>query len=89
VLFINKLISTISDKGLTTIPKEIRKKLKIKKGDKIYWVVSDKFSSDLIIITDPLKYLTGRYSNEELTYENLEEKADDIILDLVKKNSSN
>ncbi|MHA1491032.1 MAG: AbrB/MazE/SpoVT family DNA-binding domain-containing protein [Promethearchaeota archaeon] len=89
MLFINKLISTISDKGLTTIPKEIRKKLKIKKGDKIYWVVSDKFSSDLIIITDPLKYLTGRYSNEELTYENLEEKADDIILDLVKKNSSN
>lgn len=79
--------STVSDKGLTTIPKEIRKKLNIKKGDKIFWILSDDETADLIIAHEPLKFLTGRHSQKDLTYENLEENADDIILDLVKKKS--
>ena len=79
--------STVSDKGLTTIPKEIRKKLNIKKGDKIFWILSDDETADLIIAREPLKFLTGRHSQKDLTYEDLEENADDIILDLVKKKS--
>jgi len=82
-----KSISTVSDKGLTTIPKEIRKKLNIKKGNKIYWILTEKDKSELIIIREPLKFLTGRYSQEGLTYEKLEHIADDIILDKVKKES--
>lgn len=39
-----KATSTVSTKGLTTIPKEIRKKLNIKKGDKIYWILTKKKS---------------------------------------------
>lgn len=81
------LISTVSDKGLTTIPKEIRKRLNIKKGDKICWILSETDKADLIVVKNPIKFLTGRYTQEELTYEKLEHKADDIILDKVKKES--
>ena len=83
------LTSTVSNKGLTTIPKEIRQKLNIKKGDKIYWILSDDETADLIIASKPLKFLTGRHSQKDLTYEDLEESADDIVLDLVKKNPRN
>ena len=80
-------MSTVSDKGLTTIPKEIRKKLNIKKGDKLYWILSEDNRSDLIIVHESLQYLTGRYSRKDLTYENLEHKADDLLLNKVKKES--
>ena len=81
------LTSTVRDKGLTTIPKEIRKKLNIKKGDKIFWILCNDETADLIIAREPLKFLTGRHSQNDLTYENLEEDADGLILDLVKKKS--
>ena len=32
---------TITSKGQTTIPKEVRKKLKPKPGDRIYWILED------------------------------------------------
>ncbi len=82
-----KSTSTVSDKGLTTIPKEIRKKLKIKKGDKLHWILTELGKSELIVVHNPIKFLTGRYSQESLTYEDLEHKADDIIFDKVKKKS--
>ncbi|MHA1292530.1 MAG: AbrB/MazE/SpoVT family DNA-binding domain-containing protein [Promethearchaeota archaeon] len=72
-------ISTVSDKGLTTIPKDIRKKLNIKKGDKIHWILTGKDESELIIVKDPLKYLTGRYSREDITHEKVEHEADKLI----------
>jgi len=79
--------SNVRDKGLTRIPKEIRKKLNIKKGDKIFWILCNDETADLIIAREPLKFLTGRHSQNDLTYENLEEDADGLILDLVKKKS--
>lgn len=72
---------------MTTIPKEIRKKLNIKKGDKVYWILNETDKTELFLVRDPVKYLTGRYSQEGLTYENLEHKADDLILSKVKKES--
>ena len=82
-----KSTSTVSDKGLITIPNEIRKKLNIKKGDKLHWILTELGNSELIVVHDPINFLTGRYSHEGLTYENLEHKADDIIFDKVKKKS--
>lgn len=79
--------SNVRDQGLTRIPKEIRKKLNIKKGDKIFWILCNDETADLIIAREPLKFLTGRHSQNDLTYENLEEDADGLILDLVKKKS--
>ncbi len=83
------LTSSVSDKGLTTIPKKIREKLNIKKGDKIQWILTESDRSELFIIRNPLKFLTGRHSQEEITYDNLEHAADKLVLDEVKTNSSN
>ncbi len=82
-----KAISTVSEKGLTTIPKEIRKKLNIKKGDKIYWIVCEKDKSELIIIHEPLKFLKGRHTKFNLKYEELEHKADKLLADKVNNKS--
>lgn len=34
-------LGTITSKGQTTIPKEVRDRLKLKAGDKVYWSVSE------------------------------------------------
>jgi len=75
--------SIVGDKGITTIPKEIRKKFNIKKGDKLYWIYKEPERVELIIIKNPLEFLKGRYSKKDLTYENLEHKADKLIEDKV------
>jgi antitoxin PrlF len=33
--------STITSKGQTTVPKEIRKRLNLRPGDKVFWYVED------------------------------------------------
>jgi len=33
--------STITSKGQTTVPKEIRKQLKLRPGDKVFWYLED------------------------------------------------
>ena len=86
-MFKIKAISTVSEKGLTIIPKEIRRKLNIKKGDKLYWIVTEKDKSELIIIHKPLKFLTGRHTKYNLKYEELEHKADKILADKANKSS--
>ena len=83
-----KSSSTVSEKGLTTIPKKIRKKLNIQKGDKIYWLLSENEFSELIVVKDPIQFLKGRYSEKSITYEAVESKADKLISDMVKKNST-
>ena len=75
--------SIVGDKGITTIPKEIRKKFNIKKGDKLYWIYKEPKRVELIIIKNPPEFLKGRYSKKDLTYENLEHKADKLIEDKV------
>lgn len=82
-----EFVSTVSSKGLTTIPKEIRKKLNIKKGDKIYWIISSETLSDLVVIHKPLESLTGKYDIKDLTYKKLEHKADKIIKNKVNEGS--
>jgi AbrB family looped-hinge helix DNA binding protein len=33
--------STITSKGQTTVPKEIRKRLNLRPGDKVFWYIED------------------------------------------------
>jgi AbrB family looped-hinge helix DNA binding protein len=72
-------ISKISDKGLTTIPKRIRKKLNLKKGDKIHWIEYGIDRAIITVIHDPFKFLKGRHSKLNLKYEELEHEADNLL----------
>lgn len=72
-------ISKISDKGLTTIPKSIRKKLNMKKGDKIHWIEYGVDRAIITVIRDPFKFLKGRHTKLGLKYEELEHKADALL----------
>lgn len=54
--------SIVGHKGITQIPKNIRKKFNIKKGDELYWIYNEPERVELIIIKKPLKFLKGRYS---------------------------
>jgi len=73
-------ISKLSDKGLTTIPKQIRKKLNLKKGDRLQWIEYGEDTAMIIVIRDPFKFLKGRYSKLNLKYDELEHKADELIM---------
>jgi len=72
-------ISKISDKGLTTIPIHIRKKLNLKTGDKIHWIEYGADRAIVTVIRDPFKFLKGRYSKLNLKYEELEHEADKLL----------
>ena len=74
-------ISRVSSKGLITIPAEIRRKLQIKDGDLIIWRIDEKNKTIILrVAKDPLKYLKGKYSDPNITYENVEEEADRLVL---------
>jgi bifunctional DNA-binding transcriptional regulator/antitoxin component of YhaV-PrlF toxin-antitoxin module len=71
-------ISKVSGKGLTTIPKEIRKLLGIEIGMDLIWEVID----DKIIVKikkDIPKFLKGKYNDLGITFEESEGKADELI----------
>jgi len=72
-------ISKISDKGQTTIPKRIREKLNLKKGDKLNWIEYGTDRAIITVIRDPFEFLKGRYSNLNLKYEELEHDADNLL----------
>jgi AbrB family looped-hinge helix DNA binding protein len=75
--------STVSEKGLTTIPKEIRDRLGIKKGDTLRWIIDEKMTLLVRIVSDPYSMLKGRHSDLKLKYDELEGRADALIEKLV------
>ncbi len=75
--------SKISRKGLTTVPKEIRKALELSEGDRIAWRLKRAGASlvvEIEAIKDPMRYLKGHRNDKTLTYQRLEEKADQLII---------
>jgi len=52
-------ISTMTSKGQTTIPKEIRRKLRLKTGDRLEYVLDDQGRVLLIPVTRSLMDLCG------------------------------
>ncbi len=79
--------SKVSDKGLTTIPKEIRERLGIKRGDVIRWIIDDRGSAIVRVVSDPYSTLKGRHTRLQLKYEELEGEAD-ALLDNYETNTS-
>jgi len=81
-------LSKISKKGLTSVPAKIRKAIGIEEGDFLVWELERSGEVIVKITKNPYKFLKGRYSNPDLTYEKVEEKADSLLMKELK-NASN
>jgi len=77
-------LSKISKKWLTTIPADVRDFLGAEEGDIIVWEIDEpKGIVSVRIVKNPIKSLKGKYSDPNLRYEAVEEKADKIIAGII------
>lgn len=76
--------SKVSRKFLTSIPAKVRKALGLEVGDILMWdVEGDKVV--VRIMKNPVKALRGKYDDPSLTYDSVEEKADELLMKEVGK----
>ena len=76
--------SRVSRKFLTSIPAKVRKTLGLEVGDILMWdVEGDKVV--VRIMKNPVKALRGKYDDPSLTYDSVEEKADELLMKEVGK----
>jgi AbrB family looped-hinge helix DNA binding protein len=76
--------SRISRKFLVSIPAKVRKALGLEVGDILMWdVEGDKVV--IRIMKNPVKALRGKYDDPSLTYDSVEEKADELLMKEVGK----
>ncbi len=66
--------TTLTERGQTVIPAEIRKRYKLKKGTKLVWLDNGKTITVIPIPDDPLKVLRGSGKGERLSIQLLEER---------------
>jgi AbrB family looped-hinge helix DNA binding protein len=67
--------TTLTERGQTVIPAEIRKRYKLKKGTKLVWLDNGKTITVIPIPDDPLKALRGSGKGERLSAKLLEERS--------------
>ncbi len=73
--------SKVSKKGLTNIPAEVRRIVGIGEGDILIWKVDKKHKIIIVeVVKEPIKYLKGKYNDPKISYKNVEELADKIVL---------
>ena len=73
-------LSKVSKKGLTNIPVKIRRAVGIEEGDLLAWEIKNSGIITIKIIKNPYKFLKGRHSDPDLTYEEVEEEADSLLM---------
>ena len=67
-------VSSVSRKGLTTVPAGVRRALGVEEGDVLVWEVDEKRNVAIVkAVKNPIKFLRGRYDDPSLTYERVEE----------------
>jgi AbrB family looped-hinge helix DNA binding protein len=71
--------SKVSKKYLTIVPAGIRKVLGLEVGDILVWRVENG-KVMIEVIKNPAKALRGKYEDSLLTYDVVEEKADEVIM---------
>jgi AbrB family looped-hinge helix DNA binding protein len=79
--------STVSRKGLTTVPSKIREILDIKPGDRLDWRVVKRDHRTLIEVEAekrPYEYLKGRRKDPMAVYERAEGVADRLLAEEAK-----
>ena len=73
--------SKVSKKGLTNIPAKVRRIVGIGEGDILIWKVDKKHKIIMVeVVKEPIKYLKGKYNDPKISYKNVEELADKIVL---------
>jgi bifunctional DNA-binding transcriptional regulator/antitoxin component of YhaV-PrlF toxin-antitoxin module len=77
-------LSKVSKKYLTSVPARIRKALGLEVGDILAWKVENN-KVIIEVIKNPAKALRGKYDDSSLTYESVEEKADELIMQEIGK----
>ncbi len=60
------MMSTISSRGQTAVPAEIRRKFEIKPNTKLQWLVEKKWIK-VIPVSNPIEALAGRFKGSKLT----------------------
>ena len=70
----NKMIATVTSKGRVTLPAEAQKRLKLKPGAKLRFVVIDEERLEVIPVKETVKSLKGMASTADihLTLEDIE-----------------
>jgi len=68
--------STVSKKGLTTVPIDIRRKLQISEGDALSWEIEEDHIL-VKVVRDPADFLRGKFDN--LSHEEAEEMTDRLL----------
>ena len=67
-------VSSVSKKGLTTVPAGVRRALGVEEGDVLVWEVDEKRNVAVVkAVKNPIKFLRGRYDDPSLTYEGVDE----------------
>jgi AbrB family looped-hinge helix DNA binding protein len=72
-------LSKVSRKFLTSIPARVRKALGLEVGDILMWEV-EKNRAMVSVMKNPVKALQGKYDDPLLTYDSVEEKADELLM---------
>ncbi|KPV62472.1 MAG: SpoVT / AbrB like domain protein [Candidatus Bathyarchaeota archaeon BA2] len=75
--------TTISNKGLVTIPSVIRERLNLQRGDKLEWHITRHGEETLIqvrVIRNAYALLKGKRRDSDLAYEKIEHLADEALL---------
>lgn len=78
--------SRVSQKWLTTIPKEVREFLGLRVGDTLVWRLIRRGGRKVVLVEkeeDPYELLRGIRCDPELTFEKVRGLADKIIEELV------
>src|SRR2546428_14115890 len=81
-------LSVVQEKGQVTIPREIRKKLGLKKGDRVSFVETDKgvlISPQEVVALDAMETIGKMLKAQGLTLEKMMERGREIRGQIVKE----
>lgn len=71
------MLTTVSSRGQTSIPAEIRKKYGIKGNSKLQWIDEGEFITVVPIGNDPIKSFRGKSKGKDLVKSLLESRREE------------
>ncbi len=71
------MLTTVSSRGQTSIPAEIRKKYGIKGNSKLQWIDEGEFITVVPVGNDPIKSFRGKSKDKDLVKSLLESRREE------------